>query len=749
MKRKVIKALIIGTAVVSTISIGANDGIAMASEKNEEEVSIGRTIEDKDYSGFYRGDMSGGDAALGLDKVDVPTNYSELEAKATPTINGIKVSKQLIDINYSKGVEIIPKYIVIHDTDNRRAGADAQANRDYFANHPNANASAHYIVDQGNIIQALEDTWRGWHVGDGGASAEVNNSNGIGIELAVNAGNDFDKTFQNGVALTRYLMKKYNIPAENIVMHKHASGKTCSRMMIEDNPNLWAKFKEEVAKGMLGENKVIDGKSPISTGTLVNVNSYINIRQKPEAYSTVVSKLYKNAKVQIYGEENGFYKVSYMEKEKGYGYISKDYVKVDNGVDIPENKPVEKPETPGTVIKTGKVINVTTSLNVRSGAGTSYSAIGSLRANETVEITGESGNWFKIDFNGRAGYVSKDFIKVDEQNNEASKPEVKPEEPKPETPSVEEKTGQVINVTTSLNVRSGAGTNYSSIGSLKANATVKITGESGNWYKIDFNGRVGYVSKDYIKVNTSTSDTIRPEQPKPENKPETPSVEVKTGQVVGISSVLNVRSGAGTNYSVIGSLKPSQSVKITGESGNWYKIDFNGRVGYVSKDYIKVNTSTSGNVKPEEKPETPSQPTTLKDGKVTGISTSLNVRSGAGTNYSIIGSLKPNQSVKITGESGSWYKIDLNGKVGYVSKQYVTIISGGNSNSNNNVNNVIGTVYNITTKLNVRNSPSTSAGIIGSLYDGNKVEITGETGNWYKININGKVGYVSKDFVRK
>lgn len=763
MKRRAIKALIIGTAVASTISLGANDGVAMASENNKEGVSIERTVEDKDYSGFYRGDMSGGDAALGLDKIDVPKNYSELEAKATPTINGIKVSKQLIDINYSKGVEITPKYIVIHDTDNRRAGADAQANRDYFANHPNANASAHYIVDQGNIIQALEDTWRGWHVGDGGASAEVNNSNGIGIELAVNAGNDFNKTFENGVALTRYLMQKYNIPAENIVMHKHASGKTCSRMMIEDNPNLWAKFKEEVAKGMPGENKVIDGKSPISTGTLVNVNSYINIRQKPDAYSTVVSKLYKNGKVQIYGEENGFYKVSYMEKEKGYGYISKDYVKVNNGVDIPENKPVEKPETPGTVIKTGKVINVTTSLNVRSGAGTSYSAIGSLRANETVKITGESGNWFKIDFNGRAGYVSKDFIKVDEQNNEASKPEikpeepkpeVKPEEPKPETPSVEEKTGQVINVTTSLNVRSGAGTNYSAIGSLRAGATVKITGESGSWYKIDFNGRVGYVSKDYIKVNASNSNTTKPEESKPEVKPETPSVEVKTGQVVGISSVLNVRSGAGTNHSVIGSLRPSQSVKITGESGNWFKIDFNGRVGYVSKDYIKVNASSSDTVKPEQpKPETPSKPTTSKDGKVTGISTSLNVRSGAGTNHSIIGSLKPNQSVKITGESGSWYKIDFNGSVGYVSKQYVTVTAGGsinqNNNQSNNANKVIGTVYDVTTRLNVRNSASTSAGIIGYLYAGNKVEIIGETGNWYKIDINGKVGYVSKDFVRK
>lgn len=655
MKRKAIRALIIGTVVASSVTLGANGEVAKANEKKASEgITSERNInsEEKNYGGFDRGDMSGGDAALGLDKEDTPKSYQNSESKSTATINGIKISKQLIDINYTKGETITPKYIVIHDTDNRRAGADAQANRDYFANHPNANASAHYIIDQGNIVQALEDTWKGWHVGDGGTSAQINNSNTIGIELAVNAGNDFNKTLDNGVALTKYLMTKYNIPAENIVMHKHASGKTCSRMMIEDEPELWTSFKEKVAKGMTGEAKIIDGKNPISTGSLVNVSGYINIRAKADPYSTVVSKLHKNGKVKIYGEENGFYKVSYMEQKKGYGYINKDYVKINSEAETPE-EPDTKPDVPSVEIKTGKVINVTSSLNVRSGAGTGYSSIGSLKANQTVKITGESGNWFKIDFNGKAGYVSKDFIEI-------------------------------------------------------------------------------------------TNETMKPDVPDTEK----PIVTEKPGQVTGITSSLNVRAGAGTTFSIIGSLRPSQVVKITGESGSWYKINFNEKVGYVSKDYVKVVNSDIE----EPEPSKPDVPSASKQGKVTGISTSLNVRFGAGTNNTIIGSLKPNQTVTITGESGSWYKIDFNGKVGYVSKQYITITAEGNNTDGGNnsaPSTIVGTVFDITTKLNIRSSASTSGSIIGYLYNGNKVNITGETGNWYKIDVNGKAGYVSKDFVRK
>ncbi len=51
------------------------------------------------------------------------------------------------------------------------------------------------------------------------------------------------------------------------------------------------------------------------------------------------------------------------------------------------------------------------------------------------------------------------------------------------------------------------------------------------------------------------------------------------------------------------------------------------------------------------------------------------------------------------------------------------------------------------TIVNVRQSPSTEADIIGSLSSGEAVTVTGETTNWYQVNIGGGVGYVSKEFL--
>ena len=133
----------------------------------------------------------------------------------------LPINKQLISINYSKGVTISPKYIVIHDTDNRN----------YFANHPNAQASAHYVVDDESIIQCLEDTWRGWHIGDryAGASPAVpdaTNSNAIGIEITVNPDSDFNVAVKNAIDLTKHLMAKFNISVDRVIRHKDATGKT-------------------------------------------------------------------------------------------------------------------------------------------------------------------------------------------------------------------------------------------------------------------------------------------------------------------------------------------------------------------------------------------------------------------------------------------------------------------------------------------------------------------------------------------
>lgn len=60
----------------------------------------------------------------------------------------------------------------------------------------------------------------------------------------------------------------------------------------------------------------------------------------------------------------------------------------------------------------------------------------------------------------------------------------------------------------------------------------------------------------------------------------------------------------------------------------------------------------------------------------------LNLRQGPGTNYPIVGKVNSGDYLSVITRSGDWYKIQTkNGDDAYVSKNYVTIYSGGTSNN--------------------------------------------------------------------
>ena len=602
MNRRKISALLLSCTLA--INISSFSEIVLADENKGEEIHKESHKKSNCIAGDYH----------------EVNNGSAKNTENTPIINGIKVNKQLIDINYSQGVTINPKYIVIHDTDNRQAGANAMANRNYFANHPNAKASAHYIIDEGNIIQALEDTWKGWHVGDGN-NPNINNSTTIAIELCVNEGNDFDKTLENGVQLTKYLMNKYNIPAENVVMHRDASGKTCSRMMIEDRPSLWPYFKDRISGG--DGSLEDDGLKPKMQGKVTNA-SVLNVRESPSTSGRIIHKLNRNQVVGIYEELNGWYKIDYIDGvKKKYGYVSKDYISIINENPNDEEKPVE-PEKPSVSVNKQGVVKVNSALNMRSGPGSNYGVIGTLRNNDKVEIIKEVDGWYEIKFNGKVGYVSSQYIKV--VDNESS--EEKPVEP--EKPSVSVNKQGVVKVNSALNMRSGPGSNYGVIGTLRNNDKVEIIKEVDGWYEIKFNGKVGYVSSQYIKIVDNESSEEKPVEP------EKPSVSVNKQGVVKVNSALNMRSGPGSNYGVIGTLRNNDKVEIIKEVDGWYEIKFNGKVGYVSKSYITIVNEGANN----------GNESVIKEGTVYGVSTNLNVRTGPGTSYQVVGYLLSGDKVK-------------------------------------------------------------------------------------------------------
>lgn len=239
----------------------------------------------------------------------------------------------------------------------------------------------------------------------------------------------------------------------------------------------------------------------------------------------------------------------------------------------------------------------------------------------------------------------------------------------------------------------------------------------------------------YLKENVK----LKPGSQIPEEKPPINS-NVKYGIVT--ASNLNVRSGYGTSYSVIGSLSKGSKVEIVEYKDGWYKIKYGSRYGFISSAYIKNSDGSDDITNSGEKPSISNS----KNGVVTA--TSLNIRSGYGSSYSKIGSLTKGSKVEILESKNGWHKIKYGNRFGYVSGEY---ISTSNTNqpqitppSSNGSKSGVVTV----TSLNVRSGYSSSYSKIGSLTNGNKIDIVESKNGWYKIKYKNGYGYVSGEYIK-
>ncbi len=106
------------------------------------------------------------------------------------------------------------KWLVIHYTGNYSKGSDAMAHLRYLQTATRF-GSAHYFVDDKQIVQVIGDRFVAWSVGDNqGKGRYLNgctNSNSISIEMCVNSDGDQEKVYKNTLELTKNLMKKFRI----------------------------------------------------------------------------------------------------------------------------------------------------------------------------------------------------------------------------------------------------------------------------------------------------------------------------------------------------------------------------------------------------------------------------------------------------------------------------------------------------------------------------------------------------------
>ena len=139
--------------------------------------------------------------------------------------------------------------------------------------------------------------------------------------------------------------------------------------------------------------------------------------------------------------------------------------------------------------------------------------------------------------------------------------------------------GGTVTTSSAVNFRTEATTSSESMGKLNDGTRVAILDEIDGWYKVAYDGKTGYMSSDYVVSQ--------------------PIMNIECGGAKVTTSVLNVRSGPGTENSIVTKLYEGNVAKIIGINNAWFKVQYGGQTGYVSPDYVEIvkysgSTGSSG-----------------------------------------------------------------------------------------------------------------------------------------------------------
>lgn len=252
-----------------------------------------------------------------------------------------------------------------------------------------------------------------------------------------------------------------------------------------------------------------------------------------------------------------------------------------------------------------------------------------------------------------------------------------------------------------IRIRAEATTDSKIIEIGNAGEKVDIVGLEGDWYKVSFKGKTGYIYKDYLtpdgevtpsnQTNENTSDATQlPETSSttPETTPSETPTQTTNDKAMELGNVVNKETSAyllpNFTSTKIEKVNKDQEIKLITTMANWAKIEINQKEAWIPKTFlmkeVSVETTKPTEQQPEETTETqpetqqPEQTTQPAVSKAAYISSnaSAHFRSGPSTSSQSLGKLPKNTKITITGEENGWYKVSYNGKEGYISKSLVT-----------------------------------------------------------------------------
>ena len=381
-------------------------------------------------------------------------------------------------------------------------------------------------------------------------------------------------------------------------------------------------------------------------------------------------------------------------------------------------------------------------VNLRAGPGTNYRIVDCLDWGTTVNVTDRSnGAWYAIEYDGETGFMSAAYLRIEEEYepetpDEPSAPVSGPQTQVPVT-AVQGEDAYVNAMY--VRFRSGPGSDYSILGEYNRGKTLKVVGSSGSWACCVIDGTMGYVYEGYITKGTPSG-----EQPAPVSTPAPTATPKPTRKP--------------TNYDPYS------------DYSAWEEEEEEEVPAPVPTVSAAPSASPAASPAPSKQPAAPSA-SSMGEGYISG--NYVRFRTGPGTNYQIIDSYNYGQELTLTGTYGDWTACLIDGVFGYVHSNYVEITSyntvaeapqpGSVTPANPkptatpaptpSPTPVVATQekegYVAGNNVRMRAGASMSAKILDELYYGNKLTITGISGDWTQVICNGQAGYIYSQYVKE
>lgn len=299
--------------------------------------------------------------------------------------------------------------------------------------------------------------------------------------------------------------------------------------------------------------------------------------------------------------------------------------------------------------------------------------------------------------------------------------------------------------TGSVNFREGASSSTKSFGLIAKGTTIEIYAQENGFSLTVINGQIGYISNTYLKI-TPVSNTAAPP---PDNTGNTGAAAVTAyGEVT--SDTLNFRDKANTGGKILQTLKKGAKIDIysyADSSATWFYCAANGKTGYVSAQYVKILSTTNTTDTSNGNTNT----TTPVAGATGVINTEgVVIQSSSGSS---VAKVSKGVTVTIISEASGYYYVSCKGNntvyEGFLLKDYVTVSSGGSTNTNTNTTAGGSASSGVTTgKANLRSGPGANKSVITTMAKGVSLTILGSDGDWYYVDYNGQKGYASKSLVK-